>query len=327
MPARQAKCWPFTWYPANPAIYGDLSGRPNAAIKFLALDELQKLRALSECTHVQYVVAQAELCPTTTRLHLQGYVEVKERWTWHRVKEHVFDACGLVNASVQAARGTPLENKRYCTKEESRVPGTEPFEAGLMSNEDDGPHAKGKSLDRLFADIKSGLSMEDLIDKFGFGVYVRHERAIKSAMCTWGARRKAMPEIILLVGPSGSGKSRWVERKYPDRYRMTFGNGGNSAWFDGYNGENVIELSEFRGQLQLAFMLDLLDRYQLKVQTKGGTVQFLASTIVITSNEEPSEWYKALDDRDSKLKPLLRRIEEFGTRPRYMSDNRADVTE
>jgi len=104
---------------------------------------------------------------------------------------------------------------------------------------------------------------------------------------------------------------------------MTFSNGGNSSWFDGYNGESVIELSEFRGQLALSFMLDLLDRYELKVQTKGGTVQFLATVIVITSNEEPDQWYANLENREEKMKPLLRRIEEFGRRPLYRNENRA----
>jgi hypothetical protein len=165
--------------------------------------------------------------------------------------------------------------------------------------------------------------MEELIDKYGFGVFIRHERALNSAMLRWGKRRAGMPKIVLLVGDSGSGKSKWVQRTYPSRYRMTFSNGGNSSWFDGYNGESVVELSEFRGQLALSFMLDLLDRYELKVQTKGGTVQFLASTIVITSNEEPKEWYKNLEDREEKMKPLLRRIEEFGTRPLYRNENRA----
>ena len=29
-----------------------------------------------------------------------------------------------------------------------------------------------------------------------------------------------------------------------------------------------------------------------------------------------------MENRDEKLKPLLRRIEEFGSRPRYMTENR-----
>ena len=211
----------------------------------------------------------------------------------------------------------------YCTKDETRVPGTSPVLFGVASSDTGDNHPKGNSLDRVYADIKAGLDLEGIIEKYGFGVFARHERALKSAMCMFGPKRNAHPRIVLLIGKTRTGKSLWVQREFPKRYRMTFGNGGNSAWFDGYLGEKVMELSEFRGQLTLSFMLDLLDRYELKVQTKGGTVQCLAEVIVITSNEEPKEWYKSLDDREEKMKPFLARIEEFGERPRYQSDNRS----
>jgi len=312
MPAKQTKFWPFTWFPPRDPAQ-DLAVAADAA--------LEVVREVGISQHLVYIVGQAEVCPTTGRLHIQGYLELKERWTFHRVRNLVFTQY-MPGACIAAARGTAAQNKTYCTKPESRVPGTEPVEIGDPSGDEGESHPVGKSLDRVFVDIRAGASMMDIIEKYGFGMFVRHERALKSAMCTWGAKRLKQPEIVLLIGPSGSGKSRWVERTYPDRYRMTFGNGGNSAWFDGYNGETVIELSEFRGQLQLSFMLDLLDRYQLKVQTKGGTVQFIAHTIVITSNDEPAEWYPALEGRSEKMKPLLRRIDEFGKRPRYQTENR-----
>jgi len=318
MPAIQSKCWPFTWFPQGDweAKLGDPALVDKAV---MALDEVESVYNLE---YVEYMVFQAECAPNTGRMHIQGYLQLTSRWTFHRVKSHLFkDACSGV--CLAAARGNAEANKTYCTKAESRVAGTESRECGAMVSDHGVNHPPGKSLDRIYQSIREGDTMEELIDKYGFGVFIRHERALNSAMLRWGKRRAGMPKIVLLVGDSGSGKSKWVQRTYPSRYRMTFSNGGNSSWFDGYNGESVVELSEFRGQLALSFMLDLLDRYELKVQTKGGTVQFLASTIVITSNEEPKEWYKNLEDREEKMKPLLRRIEEFGTRPLYRNENRA----
>lgn len=325
MPAKQTKFWPFTWYPPSTNEH-QAEAETEAQVLERALGALDVVREVGISRHITYIVGQAELCPTTKRLHIQGYLECKERWTFHRVKQMVF-AEYMPGACISVARGNAQQNREYCTKDESRVPGTSPVEIGDPQGDAGETHQAGKSLDRVFADIKAGLSMEEIIDKYGFGLFVRHERALKSAMCTWGKRRSAMPKIVLLVGPSGSGKSRWVQRNYPRRYRMTFGNGGNAAWFDGYNGEDVIELSEFRGQLQLAFMLDLLDRYELKVQTKGGTTQCVSTTIVITSNDEPVDWYPQMEGRDEKLKPLLRRIEEYGTRPRYQTENRLATSE
>lgn len=317
MPAKQSKFWPFTWF--VPVVEGHSHLETAKA-------GLEVVREVGICQHLSYLVAQAEVCPTTDRVHLQGYLELKERWTFHRVRTLVFGQY-MPGAHISAALGTPEQNRTYCTKDASRVPDTDIVEIGDISTHEyaGGGEKAGKVLDRVFVDIRTGMTMLDIIEKYGFGVFAVHERALKSAMCSWGVKRNRQPEIILLIGPSGSGKSRYVDRVYPDRYRMTFGNGGNSAWFDGYNGESEIELSEFRGQLQLSFMLDLLDRYQLKVQTKGGTVQFIAHTIIITSNEEPDDWYPGMENRLEKMKPLLRRIEEFGKRPRYMTENRLSV--
>jgi len=318
MPALQSKHWPFTWFPSGDwEAYKDDPALVDKAK--CALDDVKSM--FEEGGEIVYLVAQAELSPTTGRMHVQGYIQIQSRWTFHRVKTHVIKD-KMPNCCIAAARGSADDNKKYCTKEESRVEGTESIECGEMVSDIGVNHPPGKQLDQMFAAICAGATMEALIERFGFGVFVRHERALNSAMLRWGRKRKSAPKVVLLVGESGSGKSKYVQRVYPNRYRMTFGNGGNTAWFDGYNGEDVVELSEFRGQLPLSFMLDLLDYYELKVQTKGGTVQFLASVIVITSNEEPQEWYKNLENRDEKLKPLLRRFEEFAERPRYRTENR-----
>lgn len=317
MPALQVRFWPFTWFP--PVVQRDTVAATQLATAEAALEIAREVGIARDLV---YFVCQAEICPTTGRVHIQGYLECKERWTFHRVKSKIFESY-MPGVHLAAARGSAAENRAYCTKEEGRVTGTVPVEIGDPVGDAGVNHQPGKTLDRIFADIKAGMTMDAMIEKYGFSVWVQHNKSLEKAMCIWGKKRKGMPRIILLIGPSGSGKSRWVERNFPDRYRMTFGNGGSSAWFDGYNGEEVIELSEFRGQLTLAFMLDLLDRYQLKVQIKGATVQFLATTIVITSNDEPSEWYKGVtEDRDEKLKPLLRRLEEFAERPRYQTENR-----
>lgn len=323
MPAKQCKYWPFTWYP----VEGTTEGWTPAAVVNAAKEALDKVNEAAISEHLTYLVAQAELCPTTKKLHIQGYVELKERWTYHRLQEKVFKAFLESRVFCAAARGSAAQNKEYCTKDDSRVVGTDPVEVGEPVGDGGMTHQPGKALDRVFADIQTGITMGDIIAKYGFSMWINHNKSLEKAMMIWGKKRKAHPKVILLIGPSGSGKSRWVEAEYPDRYRWTFGNGGSASWMDGYNGEEVVELSEFRGQLPLSFMLDLLDRYEVKAQVKGSTVQVLAHTIIITSNDEPDEWYKGLgDDRDSKLKPLLRRLapapEGFGVRPRYITENR-----
>jgi len=53
--------------------------------------------------------------------------------------------------------------------------------------------------------------------------------------------------------------------------------------------------------------LRLLDRYPISLPTKGGHVQFVATTILITSNFAPLDWYK-WEGREVQQAALMRRI-------------------
>lgn len=51
-------------------------------------------------------------------------------------------------------------------------------------------------------------------------------------------------------------------------------------------------------------MLQLLDRYPLRVEVKGSFVPFVSRRVIITSNVPPDEWYPNIRDRS----PLMRRL-------------------
>ena len=105
MPATQTKCWPFTWFP--PGCVNHDAAEAKAA---LAIVEL-----LRENADVKFLVAQAEKCPTSGRLHIQGYVQIENRWTFTRTKKMIFEKGGMATASLAAARGSASENevRRY----------------------------------------------------------------------------------------------------------------------------------------------------------------------------------------------------------------------
>lgn len=64
-----------------------------------------------------------------------------------------------------------------------------------------------------------------------------------------------------------------------------------SIWFDGYQGEDIVLIDDFYGWLPWTFLLKLLDRYPLRVQTKFGVVPFRSKIVYITSNVHPDKWY------------------------------------
>lgn len=88
--------------------------------------------------YVKYLVFQIEQCPTTKRLHIQGYVEYTNVRDFNReVKSDVglFGAAASV-ASFTKARGTRQDNYAYCTKAESRL--RMPSEFGAVDESGEG---------------------------------------------------------------------------------------------------------------------------------------------------------------------------------------------
>jgi hypothetical protein len=74
-------------------------------------------------------------------------------------------------------------------------------------------------------------------------------------------------------------------------------------------------IDDFYGWLPWSFLLQLCDRYAMRVPTKGGHLPFLSKVIIFTSNVHPSEWYDYISKPHMKLDALLRRIttlEELG---------------
>ena len=83
-----------------------------------------------------------------------------------------------------------------------------------------------------------------------------------------------------------------------------------SNWWDGYSTQETVVLDEFYGWLPFDLLLRLCDRYPLLVETKGGQVQFVAKTIIITSNSLPSNWY-----RSAYFPSFVRRVDHWHVFP------------
>lgn len=79
-----------------------------------------------------------------------------------------------------------------------------------------------------------------------------------------------------------------------------------SKWWCGYQGQEHVIIDEFRGGIDISHMLRWLDRYPVCVETKGGSVPLCATKFWITSNLEPKEWYKEIDE--ATLLALERRL-------------------
>lgn len=166
--------------------------------------------------------------------------------------------------------------------------------------------------------IGQGATASDISSEFPVS-FVKYHRGIEKLVHYSEKTRTQPPEIILLYGPTGTGKTKWCYDNHPTLYRKPC----DTRWFDRYQGNNCLLLDDFGGamsKMSLMYLLQLLDRYPLIVEAKGTHVNLMATTILITTNHHPRKWYD-YEKREESYEALERRIHkilyfpEFGEAP------------
>lgn len=239
-------------------------------------------------TLIKNIVYQREKGTTE---HFQGYLELKKPARIPQVKALL----STNRIHLEIARGSPIENLNYCSKEDSRIGTTlywgafetfEEWKKTLQSKRGCNSSTTSETLLEIQKRIKAGAT-EDQIAEDHFDTWVKHFRSfVRYQMLITKPRNHEM-EIHVLQGPTGTGKSKWCMDNYPDAYWKQ-----KSNWWDGYMNHETVIIDEYYGWLPFDTLLRLCDRYPMQVETKGGQVQFTAKRIIFTTNTIPSQWYK-----------------------------------
>jgi len=265
------------------------------------LDDVERLKArlIEQGNRITYICFGLEICPTTGTPHVQGYLEVEKKLTLSGFKRVIprahFESC---DASAE-------ENKAYCFKTRpGDIPNEITFEAGMPMRQ-----GQRNDLNAIGEQIVAGVLPQAIAEE-NPGMYARYHRglhALRAAVIDRPRDRATPKNVVVYFGPTGTGKTRGaieqLEQQYGDYYLW---DPTLHPWWDGYDNHRGVVIDEFRGQLPFSVILRLLDRYRMTVQVKGGTRQFVADTIYITSPKHPDEWYK--DDGSDKIAQLKRRI-------------------
>lgn len=273
---------------------------------------------------IKYAVWQLEKGEQGTP-HLQGFVQLTraQRMSWLKnvcSKDaegcifHVFD-----RAHLAVAKGTADQNKKYCTKPEGRVEG--PWELGAATKQGDRTDLR-EAAEALLAtgDIRS-------VDAAIFLKYA--SGCLKLAALAQPPYRPDL-KVFTITGTTGVGKSYAVHHLFEDKNLYVVNMGNSGLWWDGYVGQKVVLLEEYKGQIQLQKLLQILDPYPLRVEVKGGCIPARFEVIFITSNSTPDLWYRNEGGlRDAEMQALARRL-DYGNPasipprpdgPRYMVVN------
>lgn len=239
----------------------------------------------------KYLIIGNEICPKTKKPHLQIYIYFTNAKTLKSAikifKPH----------HVECAKGDPTENRTYCSKESVL------YEDGVLPKKGERTDIEecrniAKDTSCLREVVNSCTSFQGLRIAEKYLEYFETSR-------TW------KPRVVWIYGPSGSGKSKeaydLAHHSYPNEDIYTCMD--SIKWFQGYDGHPCVILDDLRqNYAPFNSLIKLIDRYPYRVEMKGGSRQFLAKSIYITSIFSPQEVYK---NTNEPIQQLLRRIDDI----------------
>lgn len=218
--------------------------------------------------------------------HLQGYIYYSDKATFKSVKSALGD-----RAHIEVAKASAEQNRNYCVKQGNIL-----CELGTLPQQ-----GKRTDLDVVKKILKETGRVSDVVT-----VVTSYQsiRAAEVLIRYIEPKRNTVPQVIWLWGPTGTGKTRIaVDLCGPDVWMS----GRNLKWWDGYDGHKNVIIDDFRGDFcSFHELLRILDRYEYRIEVKGGSRQLLATKIIITSCSPPDKVYYTRED----IGQLLRRITE-----------------
>lgn len=236
----------------------------------------------------EYLVYGKEIAPTTGTPHLQGFIKFKNDRSVDAVRKQ------FKGANINPCISSDLNNFNYCTKEDSDF-----YERGTR------PAGQGKrsDLDMIRDLIKTEPKMRTVVN---IATSYQSVKMAEQILKYHEAPRNWECDVYWFWGATGTGKSRLAyEMCDPDDTYVAM---STAKWFDGYDSHGNVIIDDMRKDFcKFHELLRLLDRYAYKVETKGGTRQFRARRIIITSCFHP----RVLFDTREDINQLIRRIKEI----------------
>ena len=238
---------------------------------------------LSDC---RYLVVGKEVGENQTP-HLQGFIYYENPRSFKSMKKL------LLRAHIEPAKGTPLQASDYCKKDGNF------YEYGKLPNQ-----GKRTDLDEVRDIVKTTGSMREVV------MTAKSYQSVRMAeimLKFYEPKRDWEPYVKWYFGSTCVGKSRQARLDFSGQdYYTTMADG---KWFEGYDGQENVIIDDFREDfMPYKKLLQFLDRYEYRVETKGGSRQLRARNITITCPSHPNELFKNIDEDN---KQLLRRINEI----------------
>ena len=270
--------------PALRGLYGIMATRLRSRAWCFTINNYNELQ-LNKLKEIKYtyIIVGDEVGDSGTS-HMQGYIYFANAITFESIKKQI------PTAHIEQAKGNAKQNTEYCSKQKVL------FVDGEMP-----VSGKRTDLEEVRELIKEGKGMKDIVEvatsyqsvKMAEVILKYHER-----------KRDWKPMVYWFHGATGTGKSKTAYEMFPEAYTAM----STARWWDGYDAHADVIIDDMRKDFcKFHELLRYLDRFPVQIETKGGTRQFLARNIVITSCYCPQQLFDTRED----VQQLIRRIDEI----------------
>lgn len=266
--------------------------------------------------YFNYMIYQEEKGENGT-IHFQGYIECRQQHDLRWMKTH-FNP----NAHFEPRRGTQEEAIAYCKKEETRVEGGQSGEFGQPKAGAGGCKRDREAAIEVLTKIQRMEMKPSEIDAATLMIpgFCSAQKLCLSNMGN-GPDRSEKFRIFVVNGPTGVGKSFAFHKICAGGYTSY-----ESGWF--VNAEQLNEylfLDEFVGGckdgMQLHELLSALDPYPKRVPIKGGFAPAVYTTVFITTNISPEQWYSAIGPNGEEIKKRKENLNALFDRIGFVPSN------
>ena len=236
--------------------------------------------------------------------HVHMNLEMTEQKSMYWIKNNLFKKDDI---HLEVRRGTREQCDAYLTKDHQfrEVINLRRLRPGRRTD-----------LDDVHDMIKEGASLYDCYEEH-FNTVARCSRGIEKYIALRDTimstkTKYPAPEVIVYVGPAGSGKS-WRCSEDEDfiagGYRFPI-QMDSKLYFDGYNNQKTIWFDEFSGKtMQFTKFCQIADRYPGLYETKGGSVLIYGLKKNLNSTVEyPALWWSGSDRYNKDPEQLFRRL-------------------
>lgn len=264
-----------------------------------AVDSTDYKKALDTVGNdIMYIAYGLETCPKTERQHHQGWICFKTKKSASKPNMCKLARRFAPGAHMEPMMGRLIDSDKYCSKENELITFGERPKQGDRND-----------LADVLSDIRCGKRKADdvlLEDPAYFHMYGRTLRAAEDVLLRQRYRTE-MTTGLWLYGDTGVGKShRALAGFTPETHYVK---PLEDQWWDGYTGQEVVILNDFRGQLKYSELLTLVDKWPHSVKRRcREPAPFLAKQVIVTSSQHPEMVYSGVAASDS-IEQLLRRFE------------------